>query len=500
MNFLPKNHLKLAFLLTLGLQACDSGISKEGELKKRIREASNDQQLSGEEWSDLTRFVQDNSGELSAYSDCAALKDLVSKTMEKKGVPAMPDCSGGSNTNTTTTVGDNGSFQVYVENSASMFGYMQGATEFREALMDIPSRMVGRQQKGEFFFINDKTYPATKDYSQFVELLNKEKAGSKDYGNTAKASNSKLDDILQRVIQEVVSKKTTGMFASDCIFDIDGKNPKDELPNMKFKVKAVMQNLKQKGDYGVLVMKFSSLFDGNYYDCKNGKTVLKSAQRPFYIWVIGTAEKLRTFVRDYNIETVKGFKNYAFFYNSQNTAESLFYSFLERTKATGSFTRPGGKNDRITALEEVRLDDSKRLLEVAVAVDLSKMPVEEAYLTSPANWAVTSDKDDPFQVVSIEPLTPSMPHNNDKRFVGTATHLLLLQTDKLSSGLQRLTVTLQKQLPAWIATASTNDDTKIQTQLDKTFGFSYLLEGVNEAFDEPGTDAIHCKLKLELTK
>lgn len=478
------------------LYACDSGSNKEGELRRRIREASSDGQVSAEEQADLLRFAKENA-DVAKYADCAALQGLVQSVMEKRGVPGLPDCAGGGTANTNP--GGSSAFNVYVENSASMFGYMQGNTDFRESLMDLPSRLVGKQKTGSFFFINDQTYPATKDYSQFVGMLTREVAGGKDYGNTAKSSNTRLDDMLQRISNDAVRQKVLSIFASDCIFDVNGKTPQSELPNVKFKIKAAMQNLKRSGDYGVWVLRFTSLFDGNYYDCKDGKTVLKGVQRPFFMWIVGPADELRTFLKDYNMESVRGFKNQVFFYNSDRLAESYYYSFLERTRVKGSIQRPTGKTDRFVAAESARQADDKTF-EVAVVVDLSKLPVSADYLGNASNWSVQSDKADPFRVVSVEPVSPASVHNNDKRFLGTATHILVLQTDRLSSGLQRLTVTLNKQLPSWIAASSSDDDTKILTQLDKTFGIRYLLEGANEAFDEPGSQAVHCRLRLEITK
>lgn len=490
----------LALFLLAGFLAtgCDSGGSeKESELRRRIREASGDGVISPDELANLQSFAQTNE-EIKKYGDCTAMQDMITQVMAQRGMPELPKCNAGNTTN--VTVSTSGNFNVYVENSASMFGYMLGATEFREAMMDIPSRLVGAGMKGDFFFINDQTYPATKEYRAFVDMLNKEKAGAKEYGNTAKASNSKLDDILQRIVNDVVSKKTLAIFTSDCIFDIDGKRPQDELPNQKFKIKATMQQFKQRGDYGALVMRFTSAFEGNYYDCKNGKKALKGVHRPFYIWVLGASEQLRTLVKDYNLTNVRGFRNHAFFYNSDHTADKLYYSFLERTKREGEFTRPSTKTDRILALESADVDGSTKTLKVAVAVDLSKMPAEDSYMLNAENWLVKSDKDDPFTVASVEAISPSVIHNNDKRFLGTATHLLVLETNKLTPGVQHLDVALKKELPVWVSSASVDDDTNVLNQLDKTFGLKYLIEGVAEAFDESGKEAVYCKMKLEISK
>ena len=45
-------------------------------------------------------------------------------------------------------------FNVYLENSGSMDGYMNGRTEFKDALFDILTNMRVKKQDIQFFFIN----------------------------------------------------------------------------------------------------------------------------------------------------------------------------------------------------------------------------------------------------------------------------------------------------------------------------------------------------------
>ena len=64
-----------------------------------------------------------------------------------------------------------------------------------------------------------------------------------------------------------------------------------------------------------------------------------------------------------------------------------------------------------------------------------------------------------------------------------ATHVLVFSTQ--GNNLNDLQVALKKQTPAWVQQTSSTNDTAIkqdQAEQDKTFGFRYLVAGVEEAY------------------
>ena len=75
-------------------------------------------------------------------------------------------------------------------------------------------------------------------------------------------------------------------------------------------------------------------------------------------------------------------------------------------------------------------------------------------------------------------------HPRDQAMVeDKATHVLVFSTQ--GNNLNDLQVALKKQTPAWVQQTSSTDDTAIkqdQAEQDKTFGFRYLVAGVEEAY------------------
>jgi hypothetical protein len=468
------------------LTACGGDAS----IETLIRQKAYDGEISAAELAELQK---------TASLDCAALTakiaDVMSKT--KKGAPTVAPCSdapNGGGTNTDKTLSK--IYNVYVENSASMFGYMEGSTEFREVMLDLSSRLEEKGMKNNFLFINDKPYPVTSNFRDFITAFNPQSA--RKYGKT---DASVLDKMLEQIVAEVVKTGNSAIFASDFIYDIGGKNPQSELLNVKFTIKTVFSRLRAAGDYGVLALRFSSAFKGTYYDYKNGKTALNGEKRPFYIWIIAKNATLQTFEQDYRLENLKGLENAVLFY-APNANEKRYLSFLPQTEVVGSFSRARGEKagSAVTEIEGVT-GDSRRdnMIQFAVAVDMKNIPVSESFLSESANYDIKTDLD--LSLVKVLPIDKAGVHKNDERFKGTATHVLIFTTrDKISKDQHAVTLSLKQVMPNWVDAASSDDDSKIKTQLGKTFGLSALFSGLAEAYIPSGTTPFHSQWTFTLKK
>jgi hypothetical protein len=382
-------------------------------------------------------------------------------------------------------------FNFYIENSGSMFGYFKGNTEFKTGILDLASRL--KSKSVSFFYINDKPYSISSKYEEFIQNFDESKA--RTTGNT---NNSDVAKIIQMAIDEVLPSGKAALIASDFIFNITQKNPLDDLSRQKFIIKSQIERLKAK-NYGVLILQFSSHFEGKYFDYLNRPSNF-TGNRPYYIWLIAPVGSLNSFMKDFQVQTIKGYQQFVVFYDTKAGA-NFFYSILPQTEKVGSFKRPSGSKDKVVAIEDASLDERKKELSLALALDLKGLPIDEKYYTNPEHYTLKSSGKNSFSVVSIQPISQARINNNDNSYKGSATHVMVIKTtDKISDEQQTLSIGLKKTVPSWIKSGSTENDTNIQATANKTFGLSYLVEGVSEAFDMPGEEPEWFNIKITIKK
>ena len=292
---------------------------------------------------------------------------------------------------------------------------------------------------------------------------------------------------------------------SDFIFSIkDHQNVRSELTDQKYGITNIIHNnrLKERG-LGFLILKFQSQFEGNYYRFDN-KPVKLDVERPYYVWVIAKEALIKEFVKKYEVERLKDFNQNVVIYSSENEP-TPYYSILKSTDTKGRFNLVNrGGNQPIKAIKDIEYSArGEKLFQFALAFDASAYPVSEDYLSNPDNYQINSDMEDQFRVTEVKVVNNRNVSTNDRGYKGSATHYLILEADEISPGKQNVDVQLLKQLPSWVTASSTTDDRNIgdsNEDIDKTFGFQDLIEGVAEDFKPKGgkTDRYFTlSLKLE---
>ncbi len=380
---------------------------------------------------------------------------------------------------------------IYVENSASMFGYLEGQTEFKSVLMDLPFRMKDKGLKTNFFFINDKSYPIDKDFKVFIESLNSTEA--KKYGKT---DASQLDLMLETMINNALKTGKSAFLASDFVYDVRGKKPTDELQNLENKIKNSVNKLKNQG-WGLLVLRLKSQFNGTYYDLNDKKTQLKGEQRPYYIWICGHNQLLQTFTTEYNVSTLKGFELANLYQQPANIQP--YVSILPTSEKKGSFTRKAGKG-AVTELINVEGVQGSREFQLSLAVNLSEIPVPADYLTNTANYQLKSDLN--AQIVSITPVSNAKIQANDRRFLCEATHVFVINIPSLiiKTASADFNLQLLQKTPDWVNNLHTDDDSNIKAILNKSFGLKNLIAGVENGFNPSQEQLIYANFGFKLNK
>ncbi|WNJ20053.1 hypothetical protein [Pontibacter sp. G13] len=390
-------------------------------------------------------------------------------------------------------------FDVYLENSGSMFGYFTGNTEFKDALMDLSVRMVRKNKEVGYHFVNDEVNSIEGEMSDFMAYLEPEnKDRLKTMGNYR---NTKLNQVVKLVMDAMVETQRPSVLVSDYIFSLE--NPTSKLSDQKYSLSVMINKheLVRKHDFGFLVIKCSSEFDGRYYDKNNEGRALKQA-RPYYIWIIGPQDFLVEMPKAFDLESLEGYEHHMILCKTQHTAKP-YHSILLKTGKQGRFRALDQKMVPLLGIkdaEEPRSED--QLFQFAVAVDLSGVPVEDDYRENAEQYTLSSSGNAQFTLAGIEPIEDAAVHDFDqKKYLGPATHILFIQSDKAPKSPQELTVSLKKDLPQWVYDSSTEDDVRVGKDKnspanERTFGFKYVIEGVSEAFEGVGNEKVNTYFEL----
>ena len=378
---------------------------------------------------------------------------------------------------------------IYVENSASMFGYLQGQTEFKTVMTNFADRLERAGLKNKLFFINDRPYPIDKKFIDALDITEARK-----YGNTGA---SRLDLMIETMIDKALKTNKAAFLASDFVYDSTGKKPTDELQKLGVKINDAVKKLEQN-NWGLLILRLTSQFNGTYYDLNDKKTELKGEQRPYYIWIAADKNLLKTLISpDMNLQTLAGFELFSLYFVPENIRP--YTSILPVSEKKGTGGRPQTKG-AIVELNGVEGLPTSREFQLSLAVDLSQIPVAADYLTDANNYVIKSPSES--QIVSISPLKNAKIAKNDERFLCAATHVFVINIPKLMPNQLNgdFNIQLLQKTPTWVDKFHTADDSNIKTQLDKSFGLKNIITGVETGFNPNQEPLFYANFGFKLNK
>lgn len=369
-------------------------------------------------------------------------------------------------------------YHVFLENSLSMDGYLNGNTDLRDAAMALMTKMKRKEEPVRLYYINKESHPVSGIIPDFVEFLKPQNVAQ--FGIEGR-KNSEINNVLRIVADTACkSEERICVVISDYIYSINGKKVKDELDFQKHTTELSLQPLAKK-DYAILIIKIDSKFKGLYYPMQ-GKGLPIDEQRPVYMWMMGEKKRILEFPQKYRIDELTGYDKHLILLNEQ--AEDIpFYTILSSTERQGSFDKADRGATVYTSIKDVK-PNREGILQFAIAVDLSSCPADTQFLVTKENYRLKSDAGDDFEVVSVTPIEKVDLNHNDKDQKGTATHIIVISANsKLSKGSQKLVLSLKKGIPTWVKEASTDSDLDDTGRVGKTFGLWHLIQGASAAFD-----------------
>ena len=483
--------LFLVFVVIILFLSCN-----KHKLEEPVMSALSDDFISENEVKELYQAIQEKReyrslklefpslDSLRAEIQSIALENGVKNPFQQgSGVDAIPVKEG---PNSAKYLNEPLAYDVYIENSGSMYGYFTGNTAFKDAFMDLCTRIKRQSEDLHFHFVNDQLHSIKGELDGFMHYLEpKSESKLREKGNV---NRSNLADIFQIVTRKLKPGEESRpvILCSDFILSLD--KPSTKLSTQKYSITSLLvsQDLAKNG-YGILVIKNNSFFDGKYYPYNSpfqGTEIEK--KRPYYIWVIDKVENLLYFPQKYTISSLKGYMNHYLIYNLDKEYRP-YYSILKETEKKGEFDLIDKDTKVIHEIKNIKFPNRRdKIFQFALAIDLSDISATEQYLLNANHYSVTSSKGDEFVIKAIKKREELRFEDKDRRsnYMKGATHILLLSSKKVSPGKNKLSIKLKDETPQWILDSSTDDDTQTEGSSfeNTTFGLKYLMEGVMDAF------------------
>jgi hypothetical protein len=378
-----------------------------------------------------------------------------------------------------------------------MDGYVNGKTEFKGAIRDLLVLLKYRYDEDNIhlYFINNQIYKPIEqikgkqnaivtseidlaNFAQDIELRWRKGQEKKSWQST------NLNKIF-RMILEKTDHNTISILFSDCIYSIHGStNTIGLLQDEKSLTKDAFLT-KWKNDkvpLATTIVKMKSAFNGRYYPYtgdQNGYNIKR--ERPYYICVFAETNALKDFNKNIELKsgTIEGFENkYSLM---PDETDEAYYSVLQSTENRGRFKvdRKNSTANYIHGITDIGLGRNGENLQFAVAVDYSNLQVENDYLIDTENYTVSTNN---FFVKEVLPIDSVNIRANDRNLISQSntTHLIILEAKtRLVSD---VSFALKKQIPDWITLSSTENDVSEEITNGKTFGLSYWVTGIAEAY------------------
>ena len=360
----------------------------------------------------------------------------------------------------------------YLENSESMFGYVNGDNEYIKVISELSSKsdFISDGVSKEFVLINGKRPLSVIELGDVSANLNSVLTiAGFNKGNTY---SSELNEMLKLAMQNSGNDKLS-VFISDGIFDINKTQGISQYLTIESGVTKAnfINRLNSSSSFETLLIKLNSMFNGTYYFASQSKKMAIKQTRPYYIWVFGDARLVnKYFSEDYINKNLKGRTDYLRF--MKLGAPLLASRIVKGINRKGDFDI---ERDNPNSIEDASKDQTGKF-SFSFAVDFNGLPFSEVYLTDKKNYQIDNAN---YEINTIQKVNEKhksfLPGKNKLN----ASHIITLncKTNKTHIGL--INFKLKYNLPNWI-----NSNLKVETvDSPLTFGFDKLTSGISDAYN-----------------
>ncbi|MBP7780677.1 MAG: hypothetical protein KA051_00895 [Paludibacteraceae bacterium] len=374
-------------------------------------------------------------------------------------------CAGGGDSNTITVQVleqpksnpdiSKSDVNVYVENSGSMDGYVNGPTSFKDALYSYLQVIKDNESnKFTFNYVNTSVHAVqNQDLRNVVKNLNTSSFISAGGDRTS----SDIANVLKLVLDNT-KKNDVSLLVSDFILSPGkGKNASDYENDQKVTIRGLVSDFKKKHtDLAIVVLQLYSEFNGKYYNIQDEPKSIKD-KRPYYIWIIGDRNRVSKIWED---------RKYLRVHDDDIIREFAVITGPVKLKSV-VVDKFGKKNNLI--------EKKMNSYDFQLRVDCRPLLLDSIYLKDVNNYKLN---DENYKIKKIKVLKDD---NEDY----TNSILVYTNQPRRMTGGEKVSIKLNcSEPPAWINDC--NDDFGMDVSakgaMSKTFGIKYILQGVYDAF------------------
>lgn len=353
--------------------------------------------------------------------------------------------------------------KMYVENSASMDGYVSGGSDLCDLVQGYLYNTSELSPRGlSCYFINNQIIHIGSDIEEYIKKITPAQF-KKEGGNRG---SSDLADIFKQIIPK---GDTVAILVSDCIFSPGQKRDASEYVTRQYnQIKHLFHEFALNNNTSILIYRFVGKFNGTYYDCKDNPSKYNNGVRPFFLIVIGKDEhiqKLRT-IENKLTETVKIQNKCIITHNTPNINYAVLPSSGYRVDRENNHAIENAKLSKGKGSQQCK----EKTLTISVGIDLRNLIANEQYILDASNWQTDNPS---YKVISI-----------NKTEKGKHSHKLKIETT--SNNKASVDIALMNKMPNWVYRFNDDDcgaaspDDAIQT----TFGLRKMIQGMFDAFTD----------------
>lgn len=354
---------------------------------------------------------------------------------------------------------------LYVENSGSMFGYLNG-TSFRDNINYFMNGFchtnLCQDTNIHCFYINSKAW--ARPNVRVTDFISNLRTNATSCGTHSSTDIALIfDTIFARM-----GDNTLSILVSDMILSPDGSNAANYLSQMNINI---MRKIKSKSkDFATVIFHCEAPFKGAYYDCNNHLRNIDTI-RPYYICVIGNNSLIKRFLSEMPNFPHFNKLNYGVFFSYDSNYQGKYFLV---TCSKGNKTTP-------TSVNNARLDGNTNKFTMQLGVDFSDLLVDDSYLTDVNNYQLSNPN---YKLTGIQ-----------RKTIGKSTHVLCLETKKPVNKTP-LTIFLTNQaIPDWISNLNNEDCNRIFSDLDKTYGIEKIIDGIYNGYK---SDSDYAKMTINI--
>lgn len=374
---------------------------------------------------------------------------------------------------------NSGNLRIFIENSGSMDGFVNGPTEFKNIVFRYLSDISygGLFENTYGYYVNSKLISIKKPISDIILSLSP--LSFRQMGGSRKDTD--IADLIQLILNEI-DKRDVAMLISDFIFSPGTKycNTADAYLQQQQNIinNEISKRIQSDSEFAVVVLRFTSLFDGIHYNKCNVREIIKS-DRPFYIWLMGGREKLKEMIQPAVLDINNNMIKLTDIYSNEQVQGKLDYQFKYDNKGLFQLDRHASGS-----LVNCKIDPRTGIFAFKIKVNFKHFLVDNNYLMNLSNYDVSNSI---YSVAEITPLS------GDDKY----THEILIKSDKVVP--VNLTIYLKKNLPDWVTNKNDMSGSNLisDSAMDKTYGLTSQINALEDSFNKQNNNYAELTISIK---